>query len=132
MLAAIVLVLVLAMTANDKLETALAALEFTADFFGAVTITGLQAVRAKLDAMEEKTGKWQSIGSTEATATFKQDVLDFSRDLPSLKTEVQYEINHFETRGCVSPLFQQKAFKTSYDQLTEKFQELENEGYNTC
>ena len=33
MLAAIVLVLVLAMTANDKLETALAALEFTADFF---------------------------------------------------------------------------------------------------
>ena len=70
MLAAIVLVLVLAMTANDKLETALAALEFTADFFGAVTITGLQAVRAKLDAMEEKTGKWQSIGSTEATATF--------------------------------------------------------------
>ena len=43
-----------------------------------------------------------------------------------------YEINHFETRGCVSPLFQQKAFKTSYDQLTEKFQELENEGYDTC
>ena len=43
-----------------------------------------------------------------------------------------YEINHFETRGCVRPLFQQKAFKTSYDQLTEKFQELENEGYDTC
>ena len=66
-----------------------------------------------------------------------------------MKTEVQYEINHFETRGCVSPLFQQKrytvgvcelrsicpsvrpstllfvgkAFKTSYDQLT---------GYDTC